>query len=132
MCLEYQLRGLPWESGIWLRNSTAGSLIHFGLTMAAGNALSLQSYKFSSATVLNSNYATAIPGAALLEPVNWLRYRDDGTNRYFEYSYNGIDWITYFSVGRTDFTTPDQIGWGLDNQGSGQTQVLRLRSFSVV
>ena len=65
---------------------------------------------------------------------NWLRIRDDGTNRYFDYSYNGVDWTPFSSSGRTDFlgTAPNQIGIKARNNGSGQPLTVRIRSLSGV
>lgn len=121
-----------WASGLMLRNSGSGALIVFGpgwhSTDGAGRLMGVK--KYSSATAHNSNgafYSTASVGGS----PNWLRIRDDGTNRYYEYSFNASDWFPHQSVIRTDFITPDQIGWGCLNTSTGQPGTLRLRSWSV-
>lgn len=117
--------------GIFLRNSSSGSLIHFGPSYDTGTATSpyMQASQWTNATTFSANYqVTSIPTVYF---INWWRIRDDGTNRYFEYSYDGFEWQTFFSGGRTNFITPDQIGWGAFNN-SGITAYQRLRSFSVV
>jgi hypothetical protein len=58
-----------------------------------------------------------------------MRIRDDNTNRYYEYSYNGVDWVALYSATRTDFLIPDQIGWGGDSYS--QAVSARLSSWNV-
>jgi hypothetical protein len=41
----------------------------------------------------------------------WFRMADNGTNCIYSISANGQDWIQVYSVGRTTFLTPDQIGF---------------------
>jgi hypothetical protein len=115
-----------------LRNSSSGSFIVFGHAVVSPNGFQLASVKYTNTTTGVAVYASqtyvTLPGG---QP-NWLRVRDDGTNRFFEYSYNGgVDWQLHYSTGRTDFITPDQIGWGAHASG-GQTNYARLRSWSVV
>jgi hypothetical protein len=114
--------------GIALRNSSSGSLITFfwGFDSGSGGWV-LSLWKWTNVTTLSASYAQPV----LNVPPRALRFRDNGTNRFAEYTHNGIDWVTYFSVGRTDFITPDQIGWG-GNNNSGKTAYVRLRSLSVV
>lgn len=117
--------------GIFLRNSTSGSLINFGPAYDTGTGASpyMQVSKWTNATTFSANYqVTSIP---TVFSINWWRIRDDATNRYYEYSSNGMQWVTFYSGGRTDFITPDQIGWGALNN-SGTTAYLQMRSFSVV
>jgi hypothetical protein len=120
------------SSGILLRNSTSGGIITFGTgwgTNSSSTGSYLRIIKYTSASTYNSDYYV-ISQSSLSGPVNWLRIRDDGTNRNFEFSYNGVDWITLYSIGRTDYITPDQVGWGV---GPYNMQVItRLRSWSVV
>jgi hypothetical protein len=40
----------------------------------------------------------------------WFRIQDDGTNRISSISTDGIHWVPFHTVGRTDFLTPDQVG----------------------
>lgn len=122
------IQSSPSIGGLVLRNSSSGSLITFfwGYDLGSGGYL-LTVWKWTNATTLSASYAQF----GLNVPPQALRFRDDGTNRIAEFTHNGIDWITYHSVGRTDFITPDQIGWG-SNNASGLTTYYRMRSFSVV
>jgi hypothetical protein len=116
------------RAGIMLRNSISGLFTDFsrGYDSSIGYFLNLS--RFSTPTAWSSTAKLTV----LPQPPNWLRVRDNGTNRIYEFSYNGVDWVFFFSVVRTDFITPDQIGWGAANDLTGQTGYLRLRSLAGV
>lgn len=121
-----------WLGGIGLRNSSSGSFISFGPYLDNSTFFSaLAVYRWTNATTISANsFAKPVYSLAGGMIPNWLRIRDDGTNRYFDYSNNGVDWITVYSEGRTAFITPDQFCFGLDNEGSGADAIIRLRSLS--
>lgn len=121
------------KAALILRNSGSGNFISFGHSYDTGSfgGYGIQTIKYSNPTtgiaIYNSQSVAQLPFGL----PKWLRVRDDGTNRFFEFSDNGLNWMLHYSVGRTDYITPDQIGWGTDNS-SGQTITARLRSWSVV
>lgn len=119
-----------WWAGIVLRNSSSGSFIVFG-PYGDTTAGRLTVTRWTNATTFSANssvpFVYQLAGGRI---PNWLRIRDDGTNRYFEFSHNGVDWILLFSEGRTAFITPDQFAIGADNEGTGADVKLRLRSLS--
>lgn len=106
-----------WEQGIVLRNSSSGALVTF--TLRYGDGPKVNVAKYNSPTSYNSAYATP---AVTVFP-NWLRIRDNGTTRFFEYSTNGLDWTLVTSHARTDFTTPDQYGLAVPRQDVGSRRV---------
>lgn len=114
-------------AGIILRDSVGGGLISFGPTYSS--VLSLGSVKWTNLTTFSANYALTGVGTLTNGIPNWLRIRDNATTRFFEYSYNGIDWLLQTSIGRTDFIIPNQIGWGMNANSSGgaYTAITRLR-----
>jgi hypothetical protein len=120
-----------WYTGIGLRNSTSGSFITFGPSLYAASSIGAQLtiYRWTNATTFSASSfeiaASALHGGSL---INQLRIKDDGTNRYFDYTPDGVDWINVFSEGRTAFITPDQFIFGADNEASGQDCKIRLRS----
>lgn len=119
-----------WWAGLILRNSSSGSLIHFGSSYQSGvNTFAVT--RWTNATTFSAN-SFVVASTAMIGPAmpNWWKLRDDGTNRYFEYSLNGIDWMPIFSESRTAFITPDQFGIGINNEGSGADVQLRLRSLA--
>lgn len=51
----------------------------------------------------------------------WLRVRDTGTTRYYEYSGNGYDWSYVYSEASSTWYTPNEAGWwvnGSPNYGT--------------
>ncbi len=113
-------------SGICLRSS-GGAYIAFGPAAASGMKLGLM--KWNSATSYSADYIRWDVANTLGSLPNWYRFRDDGTTRFAEVSFNGLDWITVHSVGRTDFLTMSQIGWGMNFNNTSVTNTLRLRSW---
>jgi hypothetical protein len=119
------------NGGLALRNSSSGSLVTFfwGLDSGSGGWL-LELWQWTSAGAAGGAPTPTYKQLVMNSPPRGYRFRDDGTNRNAEYTYNGIDWTPYVSIGRTDFITPDQVGWG-GNNNTGITALCRLRSFAV-
>lgn len=105
--------------GLVLRDSVSGGLVQFGIRSSGGN-LQLISYKFNSPTSYNSSYIEStyfgqgMPG--LVSGLMWLKIVDNNTNRIFYHSHDGYHWRQFYSVGRTDFITPDFAGVFVDAQ----------------
>jgi len=49
----------------------------------------------------------------------WLRIVDDGINRYFYQSVNGLDWILFLTESNTTTITATSVGLAFYNNGSG-------------
>ena len=117
--------------GVVLRESSSGKII----TFAVGDNSSGNSLIALSVTSWNGPTGGSTTIYTDEEPVayfpNWWRIRDDGTNRYFEYSMNKLEWITPLSHGRTTFLTPDQIGLAAWNVGSLPALKLRCSSLDI-
>ncbi len=125
-----------WSAAICLRNSSSGSFVLFeiALVTATVNGLMMRVNNWTNATTFSATSSTQNISLYGPSTPNWLRVRDDGSNRYFEFSYNGVDWILFFSSTRTSFITPNQIGVAAYNHtptGTGNS-FLRLRSLSGV
>lgn len=110
-----------------LYDSVSGKLISWGYGYDP-SSFKLQAAKWNSITSFNSAYVNTNIADAVGYGINWWQIRDDGTNRYFEYSFNGVDFYTEGSSGRTDFITPTHIGWG-GARYSSTTYKHRCRSF---
>lgn len=122
--------GTSW-SGMYVRKSDSGNVIFFGTAATTGEAW----VRVDNGTPTNTasgNYALRIIDNTLRGFPAWLRIRDDGVTRFYDLSWNGIDWSTQFSHVRTTHITPDQVGWGGANNGNNQTNRIRLRSFVVI
>jgi len=115
--------GLSWRS-------SGGAIASIDCVGIDGETHELSVRKFNSATSYNSGYLFM----KTMGPVRWMRLTDDGTNRKVLFSADGSRWIELWSVARTDFLTPTQIGWQCFNENiSGTTfgAVLRLLSWDV-
>lgn len=114
------------QAGISLRDSVTGKLITF-MTVANTSTPRIQLSKWNSTTSFNSNYVSDIA-------VNWggfiyLQYEDNATNRFFRFSLDGENFLTFNSstIGNTDFITPNKIGLYINtNSGSGYETGLTL------
>ena len=93
--------------GLYFRQSSDGKLNSFGMVYAGGWII--ESVKWNSETSYNAGYKSiGIPLSGIL----WLRIADDGTNRICSWSPDGQNWEIIHSVGRTDFLTADEVGFG--------------------
>jgi hypothetical protein len=108
------------QVAILARNSSTGAFVTVEFEARQAWATStppqrIRMAKWNSPTSFNSEYDGAIHPWVIDRPL-WLRWQDDGTNRAGYFSYDGIYWhkIPSISVARTDFTTPDQIGFGVN------------------
>jgi hypothetical protein len=80
-------------------------------TSTFANTLGLVAFKLTNVTTYNSNYQTL---ACWPRDRWWLKYRDDGTNRTFSYSGDGVNFLPLVSSGNTDFLTPTTWGFFSD------------------
>jgi len=120
-------------SGICIRDSSSGFFVTFGPNVYVYNTYSayLAVHRWSSVTTVNSELWTR--NAYHLSEgrmPNLIRIRDDGTNRYFEYSFNGIDWPLAYSESRTAYITPNQFAYGITNDNTGSDAKFRMRSLT--
>lgn len=109
--LNYQLAGLV------LRESGSGKLVTFTMEycLSASGQFEIcfsDIHKYSNATTSAGGYSEVQyqGGWGLV----FLRIVDDNTNRKFYLSKDGAHFQLMFSVGRTDFITPDQIGFAVN------------------
>jgi hypothetical protein len=120
------------SAGIALRESSTGKLILGGIHNSAAYGL----YKWDDATSYNAAYTITSgnfnpPSVLARSQIIWLRLSDDGTNRKYYVSYNGMNWEEIFSVGRTDFCTPNQVGFYIDDNNSTYNAYATFLHFEV-
>lgn len=92
--------------GIGWRESSSGKLVTHGL-QSQGNDLVITTQKLDSPTSFNSSYTTA--AASYNAQPFFLRITDNGTNRICSFSSDKQHFITYHTVGRTDFITANEV-----------------------
>jgi hypothetical protein len=119
--------GTCW-GGIFLRANSSGNAVFFGAMTAGANPAYLLCAKSTPTNLRSSDYTNIQAHMLPCGVPRWLQVRDDGANRYFEFSYDGVTWCQVTSTTRTDYITPDQYGWGGANNASGVPSFARLRS----
>jgi hypothetical protein len=113
--------------GLVLRDSTQTKLIQYGTTFDSnGKFIQFVNY-LNSPTSYNSTPGSSI-GISPGMPI-WMRIIDDGTNRRFRFSHDGLSFYEIFANSRTGFITPDQIGFFVDPDLQASTSYLTLVSW---
>ena len=93
--------------GLGFRSSD-GKISSFERMVESG-LLKMGAYKYDSPTSVNAAYYDKI-GYPACGPLLFLRIEDDGTNRKWSVSQDGVNFYEWQSVLRTDFHTPTQVG----------------------
>jgi hypothetical protein len=115
------------NGGLLFRQSSDGKIANWAFNYGAG----LAAQKFASATSYNSQYTLSPTGPPLhlgCRPII-LRIEDDGTNRKCHWSPDGINFIQYHSVGRTDYLTADEVGFYANANNSTHPLIVTLYSW---
>lgn len=118
------------QIGIVLADGTdiaASKTVHF--TMAFGSAgFPMLSASYQTNGTTGGVYLEQIHHCTpLLQKYVWFRFRDDNTDRFFEFSGDGRNWEPYFSHGRTTHITPTYIGLTVE-QGTTSVAATIVRS----
>jgi hypothetical protein len=103
------------------------SFVNFGFREAATGELHHWRYGYNAGTialsVIRSTSPTVDDSSDTDIVAHWqhrlcLRIADNGTNRIFSYSIDGVNFIDWFSVGRTVFLTADEIFFAADTRSA--------------
>lgn len=97
------------QYGILMRKSSTGELVTFALFCDSATISGWAIQKWDSPTVFNSSYAGAVQRISASSL--YFRIQDDGVDRTFSISVNGQTFTELLTHARTDFITPDQIGF---------------------
>ncbi len=125
--------------------AAAGAFYGFGFRASGSGALALLLlYQSASGEILSIKYTNATTFSALYNPPNnvlqsalnlrnlpikWLRIADDGVNRILYWSADGWNWVTFHTIGRTDFLTADQTCWGTMSNDAAIASSIQLVSW---
>lgn len=112
---------------LYFRQSSTGKIVQFRVITQP----SIGVFKWDSATAFNSTYVGSGVKTMFMGSPLWMRISDDGTNRVCSYSTDGFNFLTIHTVGRTDFLTADQIGWGAEMSNSTGDAGVSLLSWKV-
>jgi hypothetical protein len=116
--------GASAHGGIALRDSGTGKVI-------------VLEYRFSDESFYIENYSSATSYDAtrstnavrVTGPVVHLKIEDNNTNRISSASVDGQSWVQLETVARTDYATPDQIGF-YGNVANSLDSHMNVLSFS--
>jgi hypothetical protein len=101
-----------WEAGLRLRDSVGGKSVIMQMGYNSGLGFSID--KFNADLTYNASYGT-YPTLGLTAnwavPPQWMQLSDNGTNRIWRLSSDGVNWLQVHSVSRTDFVTPNRVGF---------------------
>jgi hypothetical protein len=119
----------PFQSyGLFFRESSSGKL-HVAFMICSDDGLTtplIQSSKFTNPTTFSADYVLLhVP-----QITRWWRIKDDGVNRIVQISHDGADWLTISTIGRTDFLTADQVGFGMSTENSAPPNFRANHSFN--
>jgi len=123
------------EVGVCFRESGSGKLHTFHLQEDGSSYGSINSTKYTNATTWSANYSTNSDYGRYLRlgggPLNWFRIADDGANRICSWSNDGQNFLTYHTIGRTDFLTADEVGIFANSGQTTYDTYMNVLSFQV-
>jgi hypothetical protein len=126
--VNLNLSGSP-SYGLAFRESSSGKLhvIRMQLNASDHNPALIVDAWTDADTFSGSDLTYA---AYLLAAGGYFRIADDGTNRLFSYSLDGVNFQQIFSVARTTFLTANQIGYFVNDNGAGFPMGVTLLSWT--
>lgn len=99
-------------AGLVFRQSSDGKLHGFEVGVDNSQFTYVNSRKMTNPSTFSADYINASNAARLVPPGPiWLRIADNGTSRICSFSADGVNFIPFHSVGRTDFLTADEVGF---------------------
>ena len=106
-------------TGIILRNSGTGKIVYWGLRVANASHYHVL-MQYTDATNFSNwayNQQRFGPAGSSLN-LTWLRVNDDGKNRNYSWSTDGINWQQMYTELNDAFTTTDEIGVAVNPDGA--------------
>jgi hypothetical protein len=76
------------------------------------------SQDFTNVTTFSANNLASATNKIVPSSPIWMRLADDGANKVWSYSPDGINFITLLSEARTTHLTPTQIGFGGETENA--------------
>lgn len=117
--------GGNWQGGLVFRQSSDGKLA----TASQLGTGTLEIQKWSGPSTFSANYTNMSGNTA--PRLHWMQLSDDGTNRIIRQSTDGKNFYLLHSVGRTDFLTADQIGFGASVDNSSAAGGITVLSWKI-
>lgn len=111
--------------GIALREAATGKLHVFGVLYAGGGKFQVGHYSDASTWVAEDGIISVFVGT---HPI-WIRIRDDGTTKYFEWSSDGEQFDVVWSAGHSEYFVADEVGFFVRSQSASSPASLSLVSW---
>ena len=119
------------DCGLILRKNSDGKFVTFEYfyNSALAGGWGFGSGKWNGLASFSANYTVTggLTGGRL--GLIWMRVKDDNTNRILQVSADGKNFRTIHTVGRTDFITPDEIGFFVNGQSVSLASSMTLLSW---
>jgi hypothetical protein len=110
-------------AGIILVSAADAAVVYGAINCFGGGPMRVD--KWTNATTFSASYGERAKDSMFQWPM-WIRMVDDGTNRKWYISEEGDYWELHTSQGRTDFLTPDRVGFVFRNEtGSNGDMVVQ-------
>jgi len=133
VCLIPWLFGVDFGScGMCLRESGTGEVLIFGPVSGDSNITDwkLESSDYTNVTTFGAFNVQLGTFAGTNGAPIWLRITDDNTNRILSISYDGYNFITLLTEGRTIFLTPSHIGFFVNSTNATWPCAMTLLSWA--
>lgn len=111
--------------GLVFRESGSGKLKTFAMVWNAAPYFHLDAW--NSPTSINSTTAS---GLVYTEHVCFMQISDDGTDRKYRTSNDGVHWWQWYTETRTTFLTADEVGFFVSSEASGYDAGMLLTSWA--
>jgi hypothetical protein len=112
-------------NGFVVANTPTGNAMWLGILIDSG--LNIAGYKFSAPATIGANLYIFNPGLQGA-PYIWQRYKDDGTNIYVSYSFDGVVWLQAYTVSRASSYLGSSgfnyLGFVIEPQGTVESCIL--------
>jgi hypothetical protein len=126
----YLTGSTPAECGIFLRNSTDSRIVTYGASFGSSTWLRAVGTKWTNETTVDSTYFTTSYGL-VAQPI-WFQIQDDGADRVFRISMNGVHWHDVNSVVNSDFlSSRSQYGFYVSSRAGTTRAAMSLMSLIV-
>jgi hypothetical protein len=110
---------------VGFRDSVSGKCVLFEHYVTGGNLL------VENWTTATTYSGVNFTGRAMNQrQLYWLRIADNGTTRTYSISADGINFDTIGTDGHTNFMTPNQVVWGINNPNTSLTVPMSLNLIS--
>lgn len=102
-----QLQEAGSQFGVCFRESSSGKLAALLFYFASGSLPSIYAQNYTNPTTVSA----AVANMTVASVPEWVRIEDNNTNRIMSYSYDGVTFTPFYTIGRTTFLTADEVGF---------------------